>query len=267
MNLWDEIDHLMRNNPKQLTHKDIESDINWLYSKKELEKPKIIIFQSMKQLRSYCKSKDFDIKDKHHYGLSNELDFYAYWTDNKDQSSPDIKRYVDFLKKGIFYFIPEDREALVCMLPKRIQLDDNNSFHSLTKPAIYWHDDKGKYFIHGVRFSKDLFKKVSKRNITPKEILQIKNIEQRYIALRMYGFEKLFNELPNKLLDKSKRGNELYDLVIDDNLTAKVLKYKCPSTDRVYLSAVPFDMTKADQSMAWKFGMNENEYELLRVEA
>ncbi len=267
MELWEEINNLLTNNPKPLTIEDIETDLNWLYEKKQLDKPKIIIFTSMKNLRDYCKTEGIDLKDKHHYGLHNELSFYAYWMDQKSVWTEDLKRYCNFLRKGIYYFIPENDKALICMLPKKIQLDDQKKFHSLTKPAILWHDNKGKYYIHGVRFSKVLHEKISKRTITPKEILAIKNIEQRYIALKHYGFDKLIDKLPSKLIDKSKRGNELYEIEIDDQLTAKVIKYKCPSTDRVYLSAVPFEMTKADESMAWKFGISEQEYQGLKVEA
>ena len=45
---------------------------------------------------------------------------------------------------------------------------------------------------------------------TVKDILALKNIEQRMAALRIFGADRLIQETQAVLVDKSKRGNELY---------------------------------------------------------
>ena len=92
-------------------------------------------------------------------------------------------------------------------------------------------------------------------------------------GMKVYGMENLLNEVKAELVDKSDRGNELY-LVRDlfpTNLNAYFLKYNCPSTDRVYISGIDPDYAKnheyADSCMAWKYGLSDEEYSLLKVES
>ena len=78
----------------------------------------------------------------------------------------------------------------------------------------------------------------------------------------------MIDELDAELMNRSKRGNELY--VLRDNLISgrsiKLLKYKCPSTDRIYFSFVPDDMNFAVNAMAWKFHLTPKEYDNLDIE-
>jgi hypothetical protein len=158
--------------------------------------------------------------------------------------------------------------VFVSKLPIKTKLDNNGRLHSITGPAIEWRGYYSNYFIHGVGFDKELWKKVSQRKLTIKQILKLENIEQRYISLQLYGAEKLLEECKAKLIDKSTRGNYLYEIsTLIPNRKVKLLKYTCPSTERIYVSFVPDEIMKADKGMAWKFQINEDEYSLLRIEA
>jgi hypothetical protein len=148
-----------------------------------------------------------------------------------------------------------------------VLIDNQNRFHSLDKPAIRWKEGREFYFIHGVNFNKDLWQKVIKRELPAQEILRLANIEQRYIALKLFGAERLLNELHGELIDKSDR-NELYslkDLIKDREL--KLLKYSCPSTDRVYVKFVPDKFVKADKAQAWSYSLSLREYQGIIWEA
>ncbi|MBC8490348.1 MAG: hypothetical protein H8D45_30395 [Bacteroidetes bacterium] len=101
-----------------------------------------------------------------------------------------------------------------------------------------------------------------------KEILQIKNIEQRMCVLK-YNSEKLLDKA--ELLDKSERGNELYLVKDIFSEPAYFLKYECPSTGRVYVSGIDPQFVKenqdADTCMAWKHNWSFKEYYKLKIES
>lgn len=111
--------------------------------------------------------------------------------------------------------------------------------------------------------------RIAKDEITFKEILGIQDIEQRMVALKRYGVEKILHDAKAELLNESSRGNELYKIPIKAGLfsvDAYYLKYKDPSTGRQYISGVPPQMgeTKnADACMAWKHGLSTKAYLML----
>ena len=267
---------------KNLTVQDIKSDINWLYRKTKREKPIIIILKSIRKMRKFLKEetnwKYTNRDEQFRFGLAHELDFFTTCKMNlRENFSDDINRYVDFLSKGVWEFIPTTKQgkniAVILALPKKIRIDENNRYHSLKNPAIQWYDNKGDYLIEGVRFNKPLFKKVANRELTSLQVLEIPNIEHRGVALRLYGVEKLFKDLHPEFLDsysKTVMGKtntiELYRLdisnpqkefdddgkIINNSFFIHIVKYDDPSTDRQYTSFVPSTIYLACSAMAWK---------------
>lgn len=119
--------------------------------------------------------------------------------------------------------------------------------------------------------------RIAKDELKFSDILQIRDIEQRMVALKRYGVEKILHDAQAKSIHKSERGNELFLIQFDGSRTDNVfsqdayyLKYSCPSTGRIYISGVPPEMgiTKdADACMAWKHGLSTEIYKLLNEEA
>jgi len=111
--------------------------------------------------------------------------------------------------------------------------------------------------------------RIAKDEITFKEILGIQDIEQRMVALKRYGVEKILHDTKAQLINASTRGNELYMIPKSAGLfsiDAYYLKYQDPSTGRQYISGVPPQMgeTKnADACMAWKHGLSTEAYQML----
>ena len=268
---------------------DIEDDVKWFYKQAGKKQPKkITIMDNKDKMKKYINEKcasDYRPRWCQHweyknlkYGLRYEYKLCAWYMEQKTLNKSQT-RYKNFLLKGIYHFIPFDDEAILLGCPKML-LDDQNNYHSLTKPAVAWRDGKGLYYIHGRRFAKALWYKVCNRKLPPKDILKLTNIEQRYIAIQLYDVEELIKELKSKVLDTSKRGNQLIEIDLENTRTvwrdsknveekviAKAIKYKCPSTGRIYMSYVPPEHTKADTAMAWKFSIKPEEYEKLRIEA
>ena len=101
--------------------------------------------------------------------------------------------------------------------------------------------------------------------------MRIENIEQRMIALKYIEPAKLLKESKAKLINKSKRGNELYLIKDIFSTDAYFLKYRCPSTSRLYISGIDPEIAKkdmkADSAMAWKFSFTNELYDKLDVES
>ena len=107
--------------------------------------------------------------------------------------------------------------------------------------------------------------------------LSIPNGGQRYKSIEHYGIKAgytdkdafliLIGELDGILIDSSKRGNELFEVDMFQPRNAKILRYRDPSTDEIYACFVPTDIIKADEAMAWKFFLTEEQYDGMRVEA
>ena len=77
----------------------------------------------------------------------------------------------------------------------------------------------------------------------------------------------LVDELDGRLIDRSKRGNKLYEVDMFQPNIAKILRYRDPSTGEIYAQTVEADINTADAAMAWKFWLSEDEYDGMGIEA
>ena len=189
------------------------------------------------------------------------------------------------------YYLDDLHGHIHCLAKPKVRSDDAYRPHSTNSPSISWKWTK-IHCLHGVYFDEKLFYGIVNRNVHGKKIISITNMEQRRVAMDIYGIEKLMESLDKKLIDKSSRGNELYKINLGyssrsiwisrrmrewgsttEQITGLVLKYSCPSTGRIYFSGIPeFNdneqrIKSADQAMAWKFGLSEEEYSRLTIEA
>ena len=171
------------------------------------------------------------------------------------------------LCESVNYIWPNRNFVMVCARPTKINRDTQGRLHSLTEKSIEYPDHWGLYHIHGVRFEEDLWKKVVNKELSCKEVLSLNNMEQRYIALKIYGADKIFNDLGAKLIDKSDRGNELYSIDGITPHTEKILRYKCPSTGREYTKFVKREYVNADLAQAESHHFTLEQYYSLQWEA
>ena len=262
---------------QDLKETDITKDVEWLYNFLKLKVPPVYVSDSYKTFRDKIKEVAGDDAKFSEVGLAHDnwLLEYACFENAGLIKNEDFKRYVGMMRKGIFTMAIFDEALFICKLPVATRLDDQQRLHSATAPAIEWRDGQKIFAIRGVSFDEELWTKVTKKTLTAKEILGLSNIEQRYIALDLYGYENLLEELDAKLLDKSDRGNELYTVagLLPNGQETKFVKYQCPSTGRKYASMVPvrdqsgYDMNNADHAMAWKFNLTPEQYKKLKIEA
>lgn len=100
--------------------------------------------------------------------------------------------------------------------------------------------------------------------------ISLTNVEQRVKQMQRMGINHILKKTKAQLIDESKRGNKLYAMKdkLIPNYTLKYLVYSDPSSpEKTYGCFIPSSMTKADEGMAWKFQITEEEYDNLEVEA
>ena len=283
---------------KDLTREEVESYIEWIYSKIGKPKPIILIFDSYlaqkvainilnnnkfresqvesqvwsqveSQVRSQVRSQGLEfIEQSFGYGYESWwLTFTEYWKNEGIVKSDDFNSYLGLNRCGIWSIVYFEKSVFICKLPIKILKDERGRLHSVKSPSVQWRDGLDNYFIHGVGFEKDLWQKIVDRKLEPRELMKMPNTDQRFVALNHYGFERALTELAPKLIDQSKRGNKLYSIKFDA-YTMKFLKYTDTVNGENRISFVKPEFDDADEAMAWKHNMTKNEYQnKLRVEA
>ena len=141
----------------------------------------------------------------------------------------------------------EWENTIHCVPTPLVLIDSANRFHSETDPAIRWKGGKEFYYLHGVSFHKKHWEEVLSKSMSFKNVLAIDNMEQRMIALKYIGAEKLLESANALHIKTSKKGNELYVIPKEQNIFPQeefFIKYSCPSTGRVYVKCIDPEIGK-----------------------
>ena len=105
--------------------------------------------------------------------------------------------------------------------------------------------------------------------VTPEEYRRMQAFERSFTTVGKSDPEYFLHVTSGaKLIDASRRGNELYSIdTIIRGRSLRLVKYRDPSTGQPYICFVPNHINKADHGMAWKFGLTSGEYSGMRDEA
>lgn len=152
--------------------------------------------------------------------LDYDFDWYVFcfeYSQNPDKQFPPKEedriylQYCDLLfqanESGLGYRV-EWEDTLYLVPAPLVRIDEQQRFHSDVKPAIRWKGGNEFYYLSGLNFPVELWRRVVSGKMTFAEIIGIENTEQRLQAMR-YNPNALLSENP-KLVHKSKRGNELF---------------------------------------------------------
>jgi len=99
-------------------------------------------------------------------------------------------------------------------------------------------------------------------SLTVKDILNVEDADVRHAALREFGYEKFYSELPKITIDKD---NESELVEIDwhrEEQAICLVRVRCHSMGIFYVLRVPPHMKTVKQAVAWTFHMKKNEYNL-----
>ena len=174
---------------------------------------------------------------------------------------------------GLGYRV-EWEDTLYLVPTPLVKIDEKNSFHSISEPAIRWKGGQEIYYINGIQFEKELWTKVVNKTLSAKEAMKLENTEQRAIAIKMLGTKKVLDELGSIVLDEQTFGygtdyllqlKDFKDSVGDDY---KILKGFDPAeNDFVYIRVSPECKTVQEaQTFAYQLtGLNITYNPILRT--
>ena len=98
--------------------------------------------------------------------------------------------------------------------------------------------------------------------VTPEEYRRMQAFERSFTTVGKSDPEYFLHVTSGaKLIDASRRGNELYSIdTIIRGRSLRLVKYRDPSTGQPYICFVPNHINKADHGMAWKLRLTPSEY-------
>ena len=166
---------------------------------------------------------------------------------------------------GLGYRV-EWEDTLYLVPTPLVKINSQNQFHSAEAPAIRWKKASEFFYLNGVNFPKDLWKKVVSGKMPFEDILAIQDIDQRTQAMRYGDINKFFEHTKAIKLDSSSKGNKLWKIPQNAGIftqDAYFLQYSCPSTAKEYMSGIDPKVGakgNADEAQAWKHEYQLQEY-------
>ena len=166
--------------------------------------------------------------------------FVSFFTDICDlKLDKDISERAEAyrrLSESVNYIWPNSDFVIVCARPTKILLDDSGRLHSETGHAIEYPDGWGISSWHGVVIPD---RWITHKEITPQQALTWPNMEQRRAACEIIGWDKLFDILDKKLIDKHENQmiGELYSVNLPDAPNEHFLRFRC-ATGRMFVQNV-----------------------------
>lgn len=164
-----------------------------------------------------------------------------------------------YLAQNIWSWSCAKHHVFVIERPELFQLDERNTLHSMTGPAVKFSDDFSIYSWHGTAIPGDWIENPD--DLTPEIALMQSNTEQRRAACEILGWTKIIQKLGGKTIDLNPDPSigELLELELPGSGRERFVKVRC-GTGRTFAIPVPPDMQTALQAVAWTYGLSEEEY-------
>lgn len=184
---------------------------------------------------------------------------YNSWRDYMGYIGVDISELTATfsLAKNCCYVFPFNNFITISEKPSKMLFDDNGELHSENSMAIEWKDGFGFYCLHGVRMcGNEWVCETLKEDLDPEKIMSIKNVEQRLMAIKKCGIDKVLNKLDSKIisegaLDKSGLVYKLYSVNIADSYE-KLMALPNPSENKTHYEFVPPDCQTIFEADLWR---------------
>lgn len=205
------------------------------------------------------------------------LSFYLHFKKLGILENELFDAYYKYAQSGIFINMYFDNADLIILIKNPLYAASDNRERLSNKDgyAIEWPDGHGIYFVNGVHFDRELYNSIFvNKTIKGRDILLLKNTEQKTIAIQQYGYYDMIKDIGAKKIDEmeimtnvGKAVNELYDFEIEGNegwrrIRGRFVKVVDHSTGKITCLGIPIEKSTETVrgAIAWTFGLNEMEY-------
>lgn len=220
------------------------------------------------QVRSQVESQNLKYFYESYYGRCDDavwISFYDFFERIGIIEHKLFRELKDYIKCGLFCFIAQENIAYISKPPEFLKRDEKGRMHCIDDYAIYFKDGFGLHYVHGVYFSPELFDRFfMKKVFDGKEIMNLKNTEQKAVLIQEYGYEKIINEIKDKkIIETIKvrnplRNKDMEYQLIDfkiDNIHARFVKVEDFSTGKITCLGVPVQKSTetCKGAISWTF--------------
>ena len=196
------------------------------------------------------------------YDLPEYLHTLEFTSENAGNNhDAQLLQYADLmleaLQNGLGYYTEHEGQCYIAPHPK-VMLDDENNFHSLSEAAISWKNGFSGYFLFGVNFQEEPWRSVVSQTISAKDVMLIPNVEQRIVAMKILGGDRIIAELGGKKFSEDAWG-ELWTLDIKDSIGDPYVFFrgKDPSKGNgEFFERVPPSMKTPQKSQEWAYRLS-----------
>jgi hypothetical protein len=191
------------------------------------------------------------------------LSFYSYFLNECNIEAGRKLIPLTELAGSVGWCVPLKDFFIVSPKPSALYRNSHERLHRDLGAAMEYEGESFLYALNGVRFEGDEIKWVTTpaSELDHKEILKIKNVEQRAEVIKKVGIDKLFFKLQPTLLDSKGEMYELYKINLGGDRERVYLKMNNPSIVETHIEAVHPTVTTVNQALAWRnFGEVTNNF-------
>lgn len=204
------------------------------------------------------------------------LSFYLHFKKLGILENEIFDAYYKYAKSGIFTNMYFNNDDLVILVKNPLYAIGDNRGRLSNKDgyAIEWLDGYGINFVNGAHFDRELYDSIFvNKTINGKDILLLKNSEQKAIAIQQYGYYGMIEDIGAKKIGEmeimTKVGaatNELYDFEMEAGwrrtMKGRFVKVVDYSTGKITCLGVPVEKSTETVrgAIAWTFNLKEEEY-------
>lgn len=247
---------------------ELEICVGWLYGKAGRKAPKVIVAQGPEDAQRIAREiTGQNIQHSYsYYGNAGDCGWIAYgdyFQQKGIQEFEDFDMLMRYAKCGIWDAIQLGDYCIIVRKPMYIHVDENNSLHCATGPAIEFLDGTKLYVWHSTKVPANVIENPD--SITAQDLIGETNAEVKRAMMQILGVQRFMNILDVELIDEDVddegKPMSLHRTKAPDPVTRQhIYFYKCvdASTDKPYILTVPpKNMRNVWDAKAWMFSMKK----------